>query len=176
MILYHFTDFYSLRNAGADAILSYGLKAQDPNGDYPMFAGKLRPCVWFTSQPELPPEFYNAGGKEARITVELSTASKRLVSWPKLLQKLKIFNETHTAYDIGFEKFERMERDKAIKVDLGREPTVAELRAWRFWWVHFGDVPLRAIRAVEHADPEKRRELAAEALAEGRKQPSATKS
>lgn len=162
MILYHFTDFYALENAGPEAILKAGIKAHDPNGDYPMFSGKLRPCVWLTSAPELPEMFYSAGGKECRIAVELSTVSKRLVSWPKLLRKTMIFNETATAYDTGIERFERMERDKSIRVDLGRDPTEAELKAWRHWYVHFGDIPLKAIREVNYADPKRRAEREAE--------------
>ena len=153
MILYHFTDLWSLHNAGPDAILAAGLKAHDHNGDYPMFAGRLRPCVWFTSEPELSPKFQKAGTQEVRIAVEIPAATKRLVSWPKLLQRTIIYNETRTAYDVGLERFERMERDKDLRVDLGREPTDAELRAWRYWWVHFGDVPLKWIRAVEYSDP-----------------------
>lgn len=145
MILYHFTDLYSLKNAGPDAILAAGLKAHDPNDDYPMFAGKLRPCVWLTSEPELSRFFQRAGAQDVRITVELSAISKRLVSWPKLLQRTKIF-----------EQFELMERRKSLTEDLGRDPTDAELKAWRYWWIHFGDVPLKALRAVEYADPVRR--------------------
>lgn len=91
--LYHFTNFWSLKNAGPDAILEAGLKAHDPNEDYPMFGGKLRPCVWLTSQTELPVKMQKAAAQEVRITVELSSASKRLISWPRLLRRLRIFNE-----------------------------------------------------------------------------------
>lgn len=149
MILYHFTDFWSLENAGPDAILKAGLKACDPNKDYPMFGGKLRPCVWFTSQPEFA---LKRKHQEVRITVELSRASKRLISWPMLLRRLRSFNEAGTHYALGIERFEDMEREKSLRLELGREPTDAELRAWRYWWVYLGDVPLKAIRAVEYSD------------------------
>jgi uncharacterized membrane protein YccC len=66
--------------------------------------------------------------QEVRIRLELWPASKRLVSWPTLLRKLRIFNEAGTHYALGIEKFEAMEREKSLRDTLGREPTDAELR------------------------------------------------
>lgn len=159
MILYHFTDFYNLENAGPDAILAHGLKANDPSGQYPIFAGKLRPCVWFTSEPEAN---WWERMPECRLTIELSTISKRLVSWPKWLGRVRIY-EPETGLRSGLEIFEAAEGNGGIRIDLGREPTEAESRAWRHWYVYFGDVPRSAIRSVEYADPKR----SAEAKASG---------
>jgi hypothetical protein len=133
VILYHFTNLSSL-----ESILLGGLHAADPNGGFPMFGGSLRPCVWLTSLPE-PENLVNLKPQEVRITVELRSKHKRLISFPELLR----------TYPGFIEVFERFEREKSIGVQLGREPTDVELTAWRHWWLYFGNIPPRAIRSAE---------------------------
>lgn len=144
MILYHFTNRSALD--GPDGILAAGIGAKDASDLYPMMASKLRPCVWLTS--EIQPSILFA--REARLTVELSSASKRLVSWPKWLQKHR--GEVDGVIRTWREWFEELERDKSIGVELGREPTPSECRAWREWWIHFGDIPPKAVRAVDYLE------------------------
>jgi hypothetical protein len=137
MILYHFTSFFALKNAGPDAILKAGLKAHDQSKNYPWVP--LPACVWLTSDPQ-PPVLFDRM-PQCRITVELSTASKRLVSWPKWLRR-------HNYLELVTEAAKQYEPLRGLNFE----------DAWRYWYVYFGDVPLKAFRAVEHASPERRAE------------------
>jgi hypothetical protein len=67
MILYHFTSFYALQNAGPDAILAAGLKPPlIPRED----ANEVQPsgCVWFTTEADPVPWWKGEDNKpECRI-------------------------------------------------------------------------------------------------------------
>jgi hypothetical protein len=132
MILYHFTDFYYLKNGGT--ILKEGLKPHcDEELPFPL------DVVWFTTEAN--PVWWWENGKksECRVTVVIPATDKRLVRFGKLMKK-------------NFPQ-------KVIK--NWRKSALAGVwsSAMKSWYVYFGDVPLTKLQAIEYADSKRRAEV-----------------
>lgn len=133
MILYHFTDFWFLKNGGT--ILEEGLKPTEP------LHGTILPSgvVWFTTEAD-PVIWWGDGERsECRITVVIPSTDKRLVRWEVWLRK-------HVSAD-------EMKEMTAFFNTTGI--------AWKAFYVYRGAVPLSRFRAVEYADPNRRAIMAA---------------
>lgn len=129
MILYHFTNIEALGRRG---IRRAGLKAQDQRHHYPWWV--FQPCVWFTDEAQ--PAVLFDRPSEVRITVSLPKpkgSEPKLLRWPELLGQM--------SFTVKGEPINGLRMFASLP--LGRK------RFWRHWWVYFGDVPLKAIRAVE---------------------------
>lgn len=130
MRLYHFTNFFWLKNGGT--ILTEGLKPQ-ANDLSPDLAGRWPVgVVWFTTESD-PVMWWEGGGiSQCRITVVIPTTDKRLMRWETWMRN-------HLSAD-----------------ELAKVVSVVSEAAWRTWYIYFGVVPLTRFRTVEYADPQKR--------------------
>jgi hypothetical protein len=148
MKLYHFTDAYNLFNVEPNNILDAGLIPGVGSGkhlmpwvqDFTEVPIALPDVVWFTRNPQpVPPMFENGqtgerSNKEVRITVVIPSTSKRLMRWQRWLRTRLLKGN-----------------DICATLDAIVGPS------WREWYVHFGCVPNGTFRAVDYADPERRR-------------------
>lgn len=130
--LYHFTDFWNLENAGPDAILKAGLKAQDPRKHFPWM--QPRPVVWLTAEYLWEKAAFWKRAPECRIVVHLPQHTKLLVPFPVLMERS------------GFE----MDDSSPEAQGYPLPPSVA----MRSCWVYYGDIPLARISRIEHATPD----------------------
>jgi hypothetical protein len=139
MILYHFTSKDAI-----PGILIHGLLPRE--GDRRRVADELPspddledvlfniPVVWLTAEPKASPNIVgNLDRLAARISVDISSISTRLKSWPKWLRK----------WPKEVRDFERETETKFPEVNTG------------LWYIHFGAISPDRIRAVELATQEK---------------------
>jgi hypothetical protein len=116
----------SIEAAARGSILDVGLLPATTNDYDHLLRSPLPPCVWLTSDPEMPDDFCTRHG--ARISVAIPSADRPLVHWPKYARK----------HDAGI-----VEAQAAADV-----PAVAHRAAAQFY-VYFGQVALDRFRAVE---------------------------
>src|SRR5713101_1474374 len=139
ILLYHFTDFYYLKNGGT--ILKEGLKAH-VDEDY----GGVKPgnVVCFTTESQ--PVWWWLEGKpsECRVAVDIPSTDKRLVKYSAWMIE-----------NLGLEAMERIRKGDCL---CHRPELWAAIMS--SWYIYFGDVSLSKFRAVEYADPKKRAAMA----------------
>lgn len=140
MILYHFTslaalagDDSSVAAATPGSILAAGILPAKADDYDEMLRAPLPPCVWLTSDPDMPDDFRTQHG--VRISVVIPSTDRRLVHWPKYIRK----------QDVGM-----MEAAMAA-ADF---PAVAK-RAGKNFYVYFGAVELDRLRKIEGVAPRK---------------------
>src|SRR6266567_3350005 len=128
MILYHFTDFYYLKNGGT--ILQDGLKPHsDEDLGFPLLV------VWFTTEADPVCWWKNAKQSECRVTTDIPSTDPRLVKYADWLGK---------------------NLPDAIERIRDTVPANAAAAALSCWYIYFGAVPLSELQAIEHADPKRR--------------------
>ena len=144
MILYHFTDFCYLQNHGT--ILREGLKAGDrKDGVHWLMAPPN--AVWLTTDTE---DLWRECANECRITVAIPSSNRRLVRWGTWLRK----QYPPVIADVMIAG--------AAKMGSNSHARNGTADAWRRFWLYLDPVPLNMIRAIEHADPQKRAEAGEE--------------
>jgi hypothetical protein len=132
MILYHFTSLYNLRNVWPENILAAGLKAM-PVKDWPEKAvGKIKRCVWLTTNSDLPFQFCSYS--EVRIKLVIPSSERRLVHVLKRVRK-------------------RVSSEFIAGVDAD---TAGQ---WRTFYMYFGDIPIDCFRAIENGSSALREEM-----------------
>ena len=128
MILYHFTDFYFLKNGGT--ILQTGLRAGAR--DEVDLAMAPADAVWLSTDAE---ETWKQRKSECRITVVIPSTDRRLVRWQKWMRKR---HPPHIAEQLI----------AACGSGTGD--------AWKNFWLYLSPVPLSMLRTIEYADPQRR--------------------
>jgi len=134
MTLYHFTDFYYLKNGGT--ILKEGLRAHTDED----FGETINPgdVVWFTTEADPVWWWESQRPSECRVTVKIPSTDKRLAKYSAW--KFENF---------GLEGMERLRKDLCLHPDVWAAMMSS-------WYIYFGDVPLSKISAIEYADLKKR--------------------
>jgi hypothetical protein len=131
---YHFTsraalvgDGGSVAAATPGSVLVAGILPAKSDDYDPVLRSPLPPCVWLTSDPDMPDDFCTRHG--VRISVVIPSTDRRLVHWPKYIRK----------HDAGIVE---------TQCRAPYTPAFAQRAAAQFY-VYFGPVALDRIRKVD---------------------------